>query len=103
MNIRWGRVNIHRDQGIVERFNRSLAERLFGYQYAEEMKNPGVRNVEWVQRLPEVLKAMNNEVTRLTGVKPVLAIKRKLSMRVPRLQPEYVDQSGMRREFCCME
>ena len=78
MNIRWGRVNIHRDQGIVERFNRSLAERLFGYQYAEEMKNPGVRNVEWVQRLPEVLKAMNNEVTRLTGVKPVLAIKRKI-------------------------
>ena len=71
MNIRWGRVNIRRDQGIVERFNRSLAERLFGYQYAEEMKNPGVRNVEWVRRLPEVLKEMNNEVTRLTGVKPV--------------------------------
>ena len=78
MNIRWGRVNIHRDQGILERFSRSLAERLFGYQYAEEMKNHGVRNVESVQQLPEVSKAMNNEVTRLTGVKPVLAIKRKI-------------------------
>ena len=32
--IRRGRTEIHRDQAIVERFNRTLAERLFGYQYA---------------------------------------------------------------------
>ena len=35
--IRRGRVEIHRDQAIVERFNRTLGERLFGYQYAVEM------------------------------------------------------------------
>ena len=35
-----GRVDIHRDQGIVERFNRMLAERLFGHQYAPEMRLP---------------------------------------------------------------
>ena len=34
VTIRRGRTNIHRDQAIVERFNRTLAERLFGHQYA---------------------------------------------------------------------
>ena len=39
--IRRGRTEIHRDQAIVERFNRTLAERLFGHQYALEMNaNP---------------------------------------------------------------
>ena len=34
--IRRGRVVIHRDQAVVERFNHTLAERLFGHQYAVE-------------------------------------------------------------------
>ena len=38
--IRRGRVDIHRDQAIVERFNRTLAERLFGHQYTGEMRMP---------------------------------------------------------------
>ena len=32
------------------------------------------RSREWVKRLPEVVKALNNGVTRLTGKKPVDAI-----------------------------
>ena len=45
--VRRGRVDIHRDQAIVERFNRTLAERLFGYQYAQEMLLPeGERSVD---------------------------------------------------------
>ena len=46
-SIRRGRPEIHRDQAIVERFNRTLAERLFGYQYAVEMRSPeGPRSTE---------------------------------------------------------
>ena len=76
--IRRGRTEIHRDQAIVERFNRTLAERLFGHQYAVEMLLPeGKRSTEWVKRLPDVVNALNNEVTRLIGKKPAVAIKEK--------------------------
>ena len=37
VSVRRGRVDIHRDQAIVERFNRPLAERLFGHQQAQEL------------------------------------------------------------------
>ena len=75
-SIRRGRIDIHRDQAIVERFNRTLAERLFGHQYAVEMRLPeGQRSTAWVKRLPEVVAALNNEVTRLIGMKPAAAIK----------------------------
>ena len=40
VEVRRGRVNIHPDQGIVERFSWILVERLFGHQYAQEMRLP---------------------------------------------------------------
>ena len=65
-------------QAIVERFNRTLAERLFGHQYAVEMRLPErQRSTAWVKRLPEVVSALNNEVTSLIGKKPAVAIKEK--------------------------
>ena len=77
-SIRRGRPEIHRDQAIVERFNRTLAERLFRYQYAVEMRLPeGQRSRAWVKRLPAVVSALNNQVTRLIGMKPAAAIKEK--------------------------
>jgi hypothetical protein len=66
----------HRHQCFVERFNRTLAERLFTYQYDKEMRE-STRNKEWVERLPRVIAALNNEVTRLIKMKPKTAIKRK--------------------------
>ena len=75
--IRRGRNDIHRDQAIVERFNRTLAKRLFGHQYAVEMNQPSGWSTAWVKRLPDVVSALNNEVTRLTGKKPKDAIKEK--------------------------
>ena len=82
--IRRGRVEIHRDQAIVERFNRTLAERLFGHQYAVEMRLPeGQRSTAWVQRLSRVVSALNNEETQLTGKKPAVAIKEKAVFSKP--------------------
>jgi len=80
VRIRTGNVNVHRDQGIVERFNKTLmSERLFSYQYSQEMNmNSSERSRELVKRLPEVVKALNNEVTRLTGKRPVDDIKEKV-------------------------
>ena len=76
--IQRGRTVILHDQPIVERFNRTLAERLFGHQYAVEMRLPaGQRSTAWVKRLPEVVAALNNEVTSLTGKRPAEAIKEK--------------------------
>ena len=76
--IRRGRPNLHRDQVLVERFNHTLAERLFGHQYAVEMlMSEGKRSTAWMKRLPEVVAALNNEITSLTGKKPAKAIKQK--------------------------
>ena len=80
---------------FVERFNRTLSEKLFAHQYANEIESkeiilanepkPG-RSLEWVDRLPDVIAAMNDEVTRMIDMKPVDAIKLK-SVE----QPEYDD------------
>lgn len=37
VRIRKGIVNVHRIQGIFKRFDFFLAERLFSYQYSQEM------------------------------------------------------------------
>ena len=79
VSVRRGRVGTHRDQGIVERFNRTLAERLFGRQYAQEMlltaRGSSERSSEWMRALPDLVTALNDEVTRLTGKKPKDAIR----------------------------
>ena len=64
----------HRSQAFVERANKTLSERLFSHQYAQEMITDG-RSREWVKRLPLVLKSMNSEPTRLTGKEPSSAIE----------------------------
>lgn len=69
-------IDIHWDQGIVERWNRTLAERLFRHHYAQEMQL--LRATEWIKRLPAFVAALNGEVTRLTSKKPSDAIKAKI-------------------------
>ena len=89
VRIRRGIVGLHRQQAIVERFNRTLAERLFGHQYYKEITE-GDRCREWVKRLPDVIHALNNEKTKMIGKKPADAIKSKLVLqqnKITSLQP----------------
>ena len=99
VEVRRGRVDIHRDQAIVERFNRTLAERLFGHQYGVEMRLPDdKRSTEWVTRLPAVISALNKEVTRLNGKKPAEAIKKKTvsaNPSTPYLRPVGVNEKKL--------
>ena len=44
--IQLGDPSQHRSQGIVERFNRTLADRLFSYQYHKELEDPSKSNRE---------------------------------------------------------
>ena len=76
--IQRGDPSQHHSQGIVKRFNRTLADILFTYQYHKEFKDPSKSNREWVSRLQNVVSALNNEKTRLIGMKPVDAIKQTL-------------------------
>ena len=63
----------HRAQAFVERANRTLGERLFSHQYAQEIVSD-VRSRVWVKRLPSVMKALNSEVIRITGKEPYEAV-----------------------------
>ena len=76
--IQRGDPSQHHSQGIVERFNRTLADRLFTYQYHKELEDPSKSNREWVSRLQNVVSSLSNEKTRLIGMKPVDAIKQTL-------------------------
>ena len=75
VRIRRGDTDVHRDQAVVERFNKTLGERLFSYQYDQEMKGENVneegRNVEWVKRLPGVIEALNRETNPPPKIKNV--------------------------------
>ena len=76
--IQRGDPSQHRSQGIVERFNRTLTDRLFSYQYHKELEDPSINNKECVSRLRNVVGALNNEKARLIEMNPIDAIKETL-------------------------
>ena len=76
--IQRGDPSQHRSQGIVETLDRTLSDRLFSYQYHKELEDPLKSNREWVSRLQNVVSVLNNEKTRLIGMKPIDAIKQTL-------------------------
>ena len=69
VTIRRGNVKVYRDQGIVEQFNQTSSERLF----------TSIESGDKLQKLPEIVSALNSEVTRLTGKKNCGCYQRKVS------------------------
>ena len=91
--IQRGDPSQYHSQRIVERFNRMPADRLFSYQYHKKLEDPSKSNREWVSRLQNVVSFLNNEKTRLIGMKPVDAIKQTLvKQRFSQPVREYEDK-----------
>ena len=67
-----------RTVGIVERYNRTLQERLFRSQDASDQLLPiSERSRAWVKNLPIIVEDLNNSITRLLGISPAEAIVKK--------------------------
>ena len=66
-----------RTMGIVERFNRTLTEKLFRSQDASDLLTLHLegRSRVWVKNLPIVVKDINNSITRQLGISPAVAIE----------------------------
>ena len=71
-NIQRSEAGNHRAQAFVERANRTIGEKIFSHQYAEEAVTGG-RSTRWVKRLPQILHKLNSTPTRLTGKAPLRA------------------------------
>ena len=65
----------HRFTAFVERFNKTLAQKLFKIQDAQELKNPKIDSKIWVKQLYKVIKKLNNTKTEMIDMKPSEAIK----------------------------
>ena len=79
LKVRRGKVDTDQDQGIIERFNPILSERIFGHQYSQKFllnaRGSSEHSTKWVRALPEVVCTLNYEPTLLTGKKPSDAIR----------------------------
>src|SRR5271170_3812739 len=64
----------HTNQSIVERYNRTLAKRLFRVQFALELVTE-INNTAWVKNLPDIVDELNNSITRLLSISPAEAIQ----------------------------
>ena len=65
----------HRFTAFVERMNRTVAERLYKIQDAQELNNPKKDSKIWVKHLQNIIKKMNSEITAMIKMKPKDAIK----------------------------
>ena len=65
----------HNFTAFVERFNKTLGERLFKAQDIQELQNPTKDSKIWVKYLKKAVSKLNNEKTRMIGMTPAKAVK----------------------------
>ena len=64
-------MNVHCDHEIVERFTRTLSERLVSFQNSQGMNlTEGQRSREWVKRLSEDVAAVDAVKEKVVDGKP---------------------------------
>ena len=65
----------HNFTAFVERFNKTLGERLFKVQDAQELQNPAKDSKIWVKYLQKAVTRLNSEKTQMLGMTPAKAVK----------------------------
>ena len=87
-------VYTSRTQGMVERFNGTSAVKIFRSQHATELVTKDISRAS-VEDDEKRNIAMNNEITRLLGMKPVDAIKLR---KTPKIKVDYKRPVGFEEE-----
>ena len=89
----------HNFNGSVERFQKTLGERLFKAQDAQELQNPRKDSRIWVKNHQKVVSKLNNEKTRMLGMTPAKAVKLdNVELKVkPYPQEEVAPEDGLYR------
>ena len=89
----------HNFTAFVERFNKTLGERLFKAQDAQELQNPTKDSKIWVKYLQKAVTRLNNEKTQMLGITPAKAIKLdKVELKVkPYPEEKVLPEDGLYR------
>ena len=65
----------HNFTAFIERFNKTLAERLFKAQDVQELQNPTKDSKIWVKYLQKAVSRLNSEKTQMLGMTPAKAVR----------------------------
>ena len=89
----------HNFTAFVERFNKTLGERLFKAQDAQELQNPTKDSKIWVKYLQKAVTRLNNEKTQMLGMTPAKAVKLdKVELKIkPYPKEEVAPEDGLYR------
>ena len=83
----------------MERANRTLGEKIFSHQSAQELVTGGISR-EWVWRLPGLIKNMNHKKTRIINDEPEDALDMK---EIKQFEPNYKRKIGLSEDLISPE